>query len=85
MRDLAAEELGLVERGLVDEHRNALCLDALHDALDRGRAEVVASRLHGEAVDADDRFLDAFVHECHDAFDVALVEEVAVGDGQRAC
>lgn len=52
VRDLAAEELGFVERGLVDEHRNPLCLDALHDALDRGRAEVVASRLIGGLLDA---------------------------------
>ena len=32
MRDLAAEELRRVERGLVDHHGHALGLDALHDA-----------------------------------------------------
>ncbi len=44
--DLAAEELGVVEGGLVDEHGHALGLDALHDALDGAGAEVVAAALH---------------------------------------
>ena len=52
--DFAAEEGGAVlEGGLVDDDRCALGLDALHDALDGGLAEVVAVRLHGQTVDAD--------------------------------
>ena len=41
VRDLAAEELRRVECS-VDHHGHALCLDALHNALDGARAEVVA-------------------------------------------
>ena len=33
--DLAAEEVGGVERRLIDEDLDSLGLDALHDALDR--------------------------------------------------
>lgn len=39
--DLGAEELRRVRRGHVDHHGHALCLHALHDALDGARAEVV--------------------------------------------
>ena len=42
MRDIAAEELRRVECRVVDHHGHALCLDALHNALDGARAEVVA-------------------------------------------
>ena len=56
--DFGAEEGGAVfERGLVDDDGGALGLNALHDALDGGLAEVVRVGLHGEAVDADDDFL----------------------------
>ena len=41
VRDLGAEELRRVKRGLVDHHGHALGLHALHDALDGARAEVV--------------------------------------------
>ena len=41
VRDLRAEELRRVQRGLVDHHGHALGLHALHDALDGARAEVV--------------------------------------------
>lgn len=41
MRDLGAEELRRVQRGLVDHHGHALGLHALQDALDGARAEVV--------------------------------------------
>ena len=43
VRDLRSEELGVSKRGLVDEHGHPLGLDALHDALDGARAEVVRS------------------------------------------
>lgn len=55
MGDLGAEELRRVQRGLVDHHGHALGLHALHDALDRARAEVVGVRFHRQAVDAHDR------------------------------
>ena len=42
MGHLGAEELRRVQRGLVDHHGHALGLHALHDALNRARAEVVA-------------------------------------------
>ena len=54
VHDLGAEEGGAVrERGLIDDHGGALGLDALHDALDGGLAEVVGVGLHREAEDAD--------------------------------
>lgn len=46
VRDLGAEELRCVQRGLVDHHGHALGLHALHDALDGARAEVVGVGLH---------------------------------------
>ena len=52
--DKAVEEaIAVLERGLVDDDRDSFRLDALHDALDGGSAEVVRIGLHGEAVDAD--------------------------------
>ena len=62
VRDLGAEELRRVQRGLVDRHGHALGLHALHDALDGARAEVVGVGLHRQAVDAHDRLLLAGVH-----------------------
>lgn len=41
MGHLGAEELRRVQRGLVDHHGHALGHQALHDALDGARAEVV--------------------------------------------
>lgn len=38
---LGPEELRRVQRGLVHHHGHALCLHALHDALDGARADVV--------------------------------------------
>ena len=38
---------------LVDDDLGPLCLDSLHDALDRGLAEVVGIGLHREALDTD--------------------------------
>ena len=51
--DKAVEEAAAVFKcGLVYDDRDAFGLDALHDALDGGSAEVVAVALHGEAVNA---------------------------------
>ena len=61
-RDLAPEELRGIECGLVDHHRHALGLHAVHDALHAGGAEVVRSALHGETVDAHGGGGDAGVH-----------------------
>ena len=63
MRHLGAEELGCVERGLINHHGHALGLDALHDALHARRAEVVGARLHREAVHAHRGRRRAGVHE----------------------
>lgn len=41
MRDLGAEELRRVQRGLVDHYGHALGIHALRDALDGARAEVI--------------------------------------------
>lgn len=61
MGHLGAEELRRVQRRLVDHHGHALGLNALHDALDGARAEVVGVGLHRQAVHAHDRFLFAVV------------------------
>ena len=61
MLDLGAEELRRVQRGLVDHHGHALGLQALLDALDGARAEVVGVGLHRQAVDACDRLRLALV------------------------
>ena len=54
----APEEGGAVfERRLIDDYGGAFGLDALHDALDGGLAEVVRAGLHREAVDADGDFV----------------------------
>ena len=54
VHDLGAEEGGAVrEGGFIDDHGGALGLDALHDALDGGLAEVVGVGLHRQAKDAD--------------------------------
>ena len=51
---LAAEEGGAVgERRFVDDYVCALGLDALHDALDCRLAEIVAVRLHRQAINTD--------------------------------
>ena len=52
--DLAAEEGGtVIEGGFVDDDFGTFGFDALHHALDAGLAEVVAARLHCEAINAD--------------------------------
>ena len=86
VRDLGAEELRRVQRGLVDHHGHALGLHALHDALDGARAEVVGVGLHRQTVHAHDRLLlagiDAVPHHlqhlvCHEV----LAGAVGVHDG----
>ena len=53
--DPAAEERAAVlQGGLVDDDGGALGPDALHHALDAALAEVVAARLHRQAVHPDD-------------------------------
>ena len=79
MRDLGAEELRRVERGLVDHHGHALGLHALHDALDGARAEVVGVGLHRQAVHAHDRLLLAGVHAVPDHLQNLVGDEVLTG------
>ena len=68
----AVEEGGAVfERGLVDDHGDALGLDALHHALNGRRTEVVGVALHREAIDA---------HSLGVTFDDAVGNEV-LADG----
>ena len=86
MRDLGAEELRRVQRGLVDHHGHALGLHALHDALDGARAEVVGVGLHRQAVHAHDRLLlagvDAVPHHLqHLVGDEVLAGAVGLDDG----
>ena len=45
------EKLVAVKGRLVDDHLDALRLDALHDALDRGGTEVVRTCLHDQTED----------------------------------
>lgn len=79
MRDLGAEELRRVQRGLVDHHGHALGLHALHDALDGARAEVVGVGLHRQAVHAHDRLLLALVDAVPDHLQHLVGDEVLAG------
>ena len=86
MGHLGAEELRRVQRGLVDHHGHALGLNALHDALDGARAEVVGVRLHRQAVHANNRLLLALVdavphHLQHLIGDEVLAGAVGIHDG----
>ena len=72
--------------GLVDHHGHALGPDALHDALDGARAEVVAVRLHNQAIHADDWFFLALVdlvprHPQHLVGDEVFASSAGVDDG----
>ena len=52
--DEASEECGTVfEGGFVDDDFCSLCLDAFHNALDAGLAEIVGIGFHREAINAD--------------------------------
>ena len=90
--DLAAEECASVgQRGLVHDDLRASCLDALHHALYAALAEVVAPRLHREAIHADDasaRVVDRLAaiavaegEAKHAVGDVVLAGAVALHDG----
>ena len=86
VRDLAAEELRRIECGLVDHHGHALGLDTLHNTLDRARPEVVAVRLHGQTIHADDQLLLALInlvphHLQHLVGDEVFTSSVGVDDG----
>ena len=79
--DAASEEGAAVFEGrLVDDDAGALRLDALHDALNRGLAEVVGVRLHRQAIHTDDGFL----LEGLLLFVVACIGLVCVGDFEHA-
>ena len=86
VRDLGAEELRRVQRGLVDHHGHALGLHALHDTLDGARAEVVGVGLHRQAIHAHDRLRLALVHAVphhlqHLVGDEVLAGAIGVHDG----
>ena len=76
------------ERGLIDDDWDALHLDALHDALDGGGAEVVRIGLHSQEVDADgvrffgnDAVCDGVLADCvglDDRFDHRLGHVTAI-------
>ena len=75
--DAASEEGAAVFEGrLVDDDAGALRLNALHDALDRGLAEVVGVGLHRQAIHTDDGFL----LEGLLLFVVACIGLICVGD-----
>ena len=50
---LRAEEIRLGQHRFIDDDFHALGLDALHDALDAGGAQVVRSALHDQPVETD--------------------------------
>ena len=79
VRDLGAEELRRIERGLVDHHGHALGLHALHDALDGTRSEVVRIGFHRQAVDAHDRLLLTGIHAVPDHLQHLVSDEVLAG------
>lgn len=63
----------------MDHHEDALCLHALHDAMDGARAEVVGVGLHRQAVDAHDRLLLAGVHAVPHHLQHLVGDEVLAG------
>ena len=79
VRYLGPEELRRVQRGLVDHHRYALGLHALHDTLDGARAEVVGVGLHRQAVHAHDRLRLALVHAVPHHLQHLVCHEVLAG------
>lgn len=86
MRNLGAEELWRVQRGLANDHGQARCLHALHDALDVACTEFVAFRFHLQTVNAHDLLLLAGVHAVpnhmrHLVGDKVLASEVDLNDG----
>lgn len=86
MRDLRAEELRHVQCELTDDRGHALCLHALHDALNVTRAEFVAFRFHRQTVNVHDPLLFAGAHAApkHLRYlvgDKALASEANLHDG----
>lgn len=86
MRDLRAEELRHVQCGLADDHGHALCLHALHDALNVTRAEFVAFRFHRQTINAHDLLLLAGAHAVpshlrHPVGDKVLASDVDLRNG----
>lgn len=79
MRDLGAEELRRVQRGLLDHNWYALGLHALHDALDGACAEVVGVGFHRQAVDTHDRLRLAGVHAVPHHLQHLVCDEVLAG------
>ena len=57
-----SRSIWLAQRGLVDHHEDALCLHALHDALDGARAEVIGVGHHRQAVYDHDQLRITLVH-----------------------
>lgn len=57
MRDLGVEKLRRVQHGRTDDHGHALCLHALHDALDVAHAKFVAFRFPRQTLNAHDPLL----------------------------
>ena len=53
----AKERRAIFQRRLVDDDRRSLCLDTLHNPLNRGLAEVIRIGLHRQAVNTDDTWL----------------------------
>ena len=86
MRDLGSEELRRVQRGLADDHGHALCIHALHGALDVARAQFVAMRFHLQTANAHDLLLLAGAHAVPNHLrylvgDKVLASEVDLNDG----
>lgn len=79
VRHLRAVELWRVQRGLVDQHRYALGLHALHHALDGACSEVIGVALHGQAVHAHDRFRLPLVHAVPHHLEHLVGDEVLAG------
>ena len=81
VHNAASEECAAVFEGwLVDDDTSAFGFDALHDALDRGLAEVVGVRLHRQAIHTDDGFL----LERLLLFAIACIGLICVGDFEHA-
>ena len=75
--DLGAEKFRLLQLRLVDDHLDALGLDALHHPLDAGVAEVIRTALHDQPMEADHIRLTL-----EDALgDEVLARSVGVDDG----
>ena len=93
MGDFAALEVGLVQRGFIDEHGDAIGLELFHHVLNGGLAEIIGTGLHSQSVDADNRILNVLdtFHDfgsyeflactvcVHNGFDKVLRHLIVVG------